>query len=362
MKRQLPQATGITRIHMKIAGPFLISLLFIAGCSGRETPPAVEDITPVRVAPVVKKEISIPVLSSGILAPSEEIKLSFKTGGIIDRINAREGQRVKKGTLLASLDLSEINSSVNQARNGYEKALRDFNRAENLYRDSVATLEMRQNASTALEVAKSTLDMAEFNLRHSSIVAPSEGTILKQLAKQDELIATGYPVFLFGAAGESWKVKTGLSDRDVVKISLSDSAVIRFDAHPGVVFRAVVAEIGGMADPYTGTYETELMLEPSGYRLASGFVGSVEIFPATKRSFTVVPVASITEADGFKGYIYVVTDSSTVSKIRVNIEGMPGESAAITGIPENIREVVSEGAAYLKDGKKIRVIPQVINQ
>lgn len=342
---------------MKIAGPFFISFLFLAGCNNRETPHAVEIITPVRVAPVIKKEISIPVRSSGILASSEEIKLSFKTGGIIDRINAVEGQKVKKGTLLASLDLSEINSSVNQARNGYEKAFRDFTRAENLYRDSVATLEMIQNASTALEVAKSTLDMAEFNLRHSSIVAPSEGTILKQLAKQDEIIAAGYPVFLFGSSGKSWKVKTGLSDRDVVKISLGDSAVIRFDAYPGVVFRAVVAEIGGMADPYTGTYETELMLEQSGYRLSSGFVASVGIFPASRRSFNVVPVESIIEADGFQGYVYAVTDSSTVMKIKVNIEGMPGESAAITGIPENIREVVSEGAAYLKDGKKIKVIP-----
>lgn len=336
---------------------YFILTVLIAGCSSRETPLIVEDITPVRVAPVVKKEMSIPVHSSGILVSSEEIRLSFKTGGIIARINADEGQKVKKGTLLASLDLSEISSAVNQARNGYEKALRDFNRAENLYRDSVATLEMRQNAATALEVAKSTLDVAEFNLRHSSIVAPADGTILKQLAKQNELTAQGYPVFLFGSAGRSWKVKTGLSDKDVVKVSPGDSAIILLDAHPSVTFRAVVAEIGGMADLYTGTYETQLMLEPSDYRLASGFVGSVDIFPSAKRTFTVVPVGSVTEADGFQGYVYAVTDSSTVLKIRVNIEGMPEELAAVSGIPAHIKEVVSEGAAYLKDGKKIRVIP-----
>lgn len=342
---------------MIIKPVLIISALLLAGCTGRQAPVIAEEITPVRVTPVLQKDMSIPVHSSGILAPSEEIRLSFKTGGIITRITAGEGQTVKKGTLLASLDLSEISSAVSQARNGYEKALRDFTRADNLYRDSVATLEQRQNAATALEVAKSTLDVAGFNLRHSSIVAPADGIILKQLAKQDELIAPGYPVFLFGSSGKAWKIKTGLADRDVVIVSPGDSAIVHFDAHPSVIFRAVVAEIGGMADPYTGTYETELLLEPSEYRLAAGFVGSVDIFPSEKETFTVVPVGSITEADGFRGVVYAVTDSSTAQKIRVNIEGMPGESAAVSGIPGHIKEVVSEGAAYLKEGKKVRIIP-----
>lgn len=344
-------------VMKKISLLTILPIVLLAACRNNVQPGIVEEITRVRVTPVVNKKISIPVHSSGVLAPVDEIKLSFKTGGIIASVNVKEGQKVKKGVLLASLDPVEIRSAVNQARNGYEKALRDFQRAENLYRDSVATLEMRQNASTALDVAKSTLEVAEFNLKHSEITAPSDGVVLKQLARQNELLAAGYPVFLFGTSGKYWKIKSGLSDKDIVKVLPGDSASVTFDAYPSVKFMAIVSETGAMADPYTGTYETELLLETGNYRLASGFIGSVDIFPATKKTFATIPVGSITEADGSQGYVYAVSDSGTVTRIKVNIQGMPAETAAVTGIPENVTEVVSEGAAYLKDGLKVVVIP-----
>lgn len=334
----------------------LFVILLLSACRNNVPADTGAEITRVRVTPVFKREFSMPVHSSGILEPADEIRLSFKTGGIIERVIVSEGQKVKKGALLASLALVEINSAVTQARNGYEKALRDFNRAENLYRDSVATLEMRQNAATALEVSRSALEVAEFNLRHARITAPGDGIIMKQLARQNELIAAGYPVFLFGATGRRWKVKTGLTDRDIVRITPGDSAVVTFDAYPSVKFPAVAGETGAMADPYTGTYETELLVEAGDYNLVAGFIASVDIYPASKKMFTTVPVGSITEADGYQGYVYAVTDSGTVKKIKVNIEGMPGTTAAVTGIPENVSAVVSEGAAYLKDGMKVEVI------
>jgi RND family efflux transporter MFP subunit len=284
------------------------------------------------------------------------MKLSFKTGGIISRIPVREGERVKKGQILASQNLSEINAQVNLAMNGYEKALRDFNRAKNLYADSVATLEQLQNATTALNVSKSNLEIARFNLSHSTIIAPDNGIILRQFAKENELVSQGYPVFLFGTSGKSWKVKTALSDRDIVRINPGDSAIITFDAWNGVKFSAVVEQAGEMANPATGTYDTELNLSDKGYRFAAGFIAGVEIFPSKKESFILIPVGAIIEADGLSGYVFTVTDSATVSKVKVTIVTISGNKAAITGTPAGIREIVSEGAAYIRDGEKVRIV------
>jgi len=316
---------------------------------------AAEQIQHVKIAQVSRREISMPVHSAGILSSSEEIKLSFKTGGIISRINVSEGDKVKKGQTLATLDLSEVSSAVSQARNAWEKTQRDFTRAENLFRDSVATLEMKQNAATALEVAKSVYETAQFNLKYSTIIAPDNGVILKQLARQNELISSGYPVFLFGTSGKYWKVKASLSDRDMVRIHPGDSAVVTFDAYPGEKFPAITDQVSGMADPYTGTYEAEILIQDKGLKLASGFVAGVDIYPSSTTKYTMVPVGSIIEADGHEGYIFVVTDSLTVSKIRIKLEGMPGEFAAVSGIPEGINSVVSEGAAWLKNGMKVEV-------
>lgn len=331
-------------------------MVLIISCRGQEQATTTEEITKVRVVPVVIRDLSIPVHSSGLLAPADEIKLSFKTGGIIESIEAGEGQRVKKGTILASIHLSEIKAAVNQARNGYEKALRDFTRAENLYRDSVATLEMKQNASTAVDVARSSLEAAEFNLKYSVITAPADGMILKQLAREGELVSQGYPVFLFGTSGKYWKIRSFVSDRDIVRISPGDSASVSFDAYPSVRFPATVGETGAMADPYTGTFETELLLEGGNYKLVAGFVATVDIYSSSKKRYSMVPVGSITGADGSAGYVYAVSDSGRVVRIKVNIVDMPGDMAAVTGIPENLESVVSEGASYLKDGMKVSIM------
>ena len=334
----------------------LLIILLLSACKNRETKTASDETVRVRLADVRAGTISIPVHSSGVLVSSEEFKLSFKTSGIVSKIYVKEGELVKKGDLLASLNLSEINANVNQAKNGYDKALRDYKRAENLYRDSVATLEQKQNASTALDVAKSTLDILQFNLEHSRIMAPDNGIILKQLVKENELVSSGYPVFLFGSSGKFWKVKTALSDKDIVKINPGDSASVFVDAYPGKKFSAVVNQIGGMSNPYTGTYEIEMALQPTDFKMASGFIAGVDLFPSVKKTYSMIPVESVVEADGNHGYVYILTGTMTVQKVRINIETIIGSMAAVNGLPEGTAEVVSEGAAYLKNGMDVNVV------
>ena len=333
-----------------------IIIFLSSGCRNETVPGPKTEITRVRVISITPEDVSISVHSSGILASEEEIKLSFKTGGIVATINAKEGDNVKKGKILAALNLAEINANVDMARNGYEKAQRDWNRAKSLYSDTVATLEQFQNATTAMNVAKSNLEIARFNLMHSTIKAPGDGIVLKQLVKQNELVAPGYPVFLFGIRGKFWKVTSGLSDRDVVKINPGDSAVIIFDAWPGIKFPAVVDLVSEMASPMTGTYETEMSLDGMRYRLASGFVADVDIFPAKKQTFTIIPVGAVVEAEEMKGFIYSVSDSGFAEKHEIRIETVKGSEAVVSRIPEGITEIVSEGAAYLKDGMKVEVV------
>jgi multidrug efflux system membrane fusion protein len=333
-----------------------VIILLFNGC--RNNVPEAETGSPsaVKTIEVKPEKISIPVHSSGILSPGEEMRLSFKTGGIVSNISVKEGDEVKKGDVLAMLDLSEINAQVSLAGDGYEKALRDYNRAKNLYADTVATLEQLQDATTALNVAESKLKITQFNLSHSGIVAPDNGIILRQLVKTNEIVSSGYPVFLFGTRSTHWKVRTGLSDKDIVKINPGDSALVTVDAWPGVRFNAVIDLVGGMTNPMTGTCDVELIMEDKGYRLASGFIASVEIFPAIKETVILVPVGAIVEADGDTGYIYSLSDSLRVHKVKVNIVTIVGSKAAIKELPSATGKIVSEGAAYLHDGEYVKIM------
>lgn len=337
---------------------FILTLLMLCSliaCKQKKIE-STPEITKVRVARVSFEKTIFPVRTSGLLVPAREVKLSFKTGGIIAAIYEKEGATVKKGDFLAALDLSEIEAHAAQVANVYDKAVRDYSRARNLYADSVATLEQLQNAETLMNMARANREVAIFNMTHSKIFAPDNGVILKQLVESQENIAPGYPVFLFGTTGKQWKIKTGVADRDYVRISIGDSAKAALDAYPEVDFYAIVSKLGKSANPLTGTYEVELDLMPSDVRMASGFIASLEIFPSQAETFYNLPVEAVVEADGQTGYVFTVTDSSTAKKIKIKIAGIVGSMIAVSAGLDNITEVVIDGAPYLTDGEQVTIV------
>jgi RND family efflux transporter MFP subunit len=332
----------------------VVITILITGCKGKKQEQPRINVVPVKTADVKVKELSIPVHTSGRLYPKAMIKLSFKVGGLIDRLYVDEGDTVKKGELLAALDLSEIDARLNQAKNGFLKAQRDLKRAENLYNDRAATLEQLQNAKTAFEVAESNLKIATFNREHSRINAPSKGKILKRFAETGEMTGPGSPIFLFGSTENRWVVKAGVSERDIVRISLKDSASIQFDAYPKKRFDAEVTEISESMDPASGTFEVEMAVENVGLKLAAGFVARVRIEPSLKDSYFVIPVDSIVEGEGSEGIVFTVKEDKAV-KLKIEVAHIFPETVAVRSGLENIKIVVTSGAAYLTDGSQVKV-------
>jgi RND family efflux transporter MFP subunit len=333
-------------------------LFALAGCGTSEANSNSVEAVAVRTVKVEQANIAQPIRATGILSGKAESKLSFKIGGIIDRIVVSEGQSVRRGQLLATLKLAEINAQVHQAQNAFDKAGRDLSRVQNLYRDSVATLEQFQDATTGFEVSKSALEIAKFNQQYASIYAPSAGKILKRFAEATELVSSGTPILLMRSAQDGWVVKTGLADRDVVRVAISDTARLTFDAYPSHFFSATVAEISGTASPMTGTYEVELRVEPAeGTPFLSGMIAKAEISPSKKSRVAVVPIESLIEADGLRGSVYTVSPSHAAKKVGVSVAFIYGDQAAIAAGLEGIDEVITDGAAYLSDGATIKIVP-----
>lgn len=342
------------------ASLFVISAwMFLVSSSGcRRKDEQEKKITriPVQTAWVEKVEMARKIHTYGRLSSEKEIKLSFKTGGIIKKIYADEGQEVKKGQTLASLDLSEIKAQVDQAQSAFLKAERDLKRVEQLYQEKAATLEQYQDIKTAFNIAESRLKIAEFNLHFSEIRAPVEGAILKRLMEEDELAAAGYPVFLLAAPGNDWVIRAGISDKDLVRIQMMDPATIVFDAYPGIEFQAVVTEIAESSDPRSGTYEIELKLESSEKKMATGFVAEIDITPSQKEIYAVIPIEALVEAEENRGYVYTIKNSSFALRIPIKIAFIFENKVAVSSGLEGIETVITEGAPYLQDGTEVDIV------
>ncbi len=322
--------------------------------------PTAQEI-PVKVVAVEQTGQTTAIPATGMLASDTETKLSFKTGGIIQKLYAEEGVKVQKGQLLARLDLTEIKAQATQAEYGVEKARRDLERVQNLYRDSAATLEQVQNLTTVLDLARQNLEIARFNLQHSEIRAPHSGAIAKKIASEGELAAPGLPVYLLTGAGPAnWVVRVSVPDKDWAKIRTGDRADIRFDAYPEQVFKGKVSLVAPTADPINGLYPVELKLDARDQRFASGLFAKTVILPQQNAGTPriLVPIEAIVEGDGKRAFVFVPgADGSSVRKVPVLIAELTNTHAVIAHGLEGIDLVITAGSPWLNERSKVKIVP-----
>ncbi|MFN8353745.1 MAG: efflux RND transporter periplasmic adaptor subunit [Spirosomataceae bacterium] len=318
-----------------------------------------DEVVPVRVVSVTQASSSEPIRASGLLASETEARLSFKTGGVIQKIYVKEGDKVSKGQLLAMLNLTEINAQVQQANESVQKAERDLKRITNLYRDSVATLEQVQNLTTALNVAKNNFEIAQYNKSFSEIRATTSGVVIKKIMNEGELAGPGNPVLVINATGrQDWVVKVGVSDKDWARLREGNRAEVKIDAFPGKTFTANVKNLSVIPDVTSGLYQIELSLagaEPS--RMATGLFGQAVIYPSvtTQQPFKSVPIDAVIEGNGDDAFVYVPAGNKA-KRVPIKVAYINNSKVFITSGLEEVGEVIVDGSAYLTDGTEIKIV------
>lgn len=337
----------------------LAMLLATAACQGTKPPAAVTTSSNevlVRTVPVTMNSAAVErATATGTLAAKEEMRLSFKVGGVVGKILVHEGDQVQAGQALASLDLAEIDAQVAKAQSAADQADRDLARIRNLYRDSVATLSQLEAATTGASLAKADLQTAQFNRKYATVVAPAAGTILRKLHEANEVVAPGMPVLVMKSTESGMVLRAGLADRDAVRVRVGDAATVRFDAYPGTSFTGRVSEIAPAASAGSGAYDVEVRLE-NGHNLATGLIGTVDIAPSRTEALRIVPIEAVIEGDGDRATVFALgPDSKTVQRKAVTVAFIREGRVAIRDGLDGVTSVVTDGAAYLTDGAAVKV-------
>ncbi len=338
----------------------LLFSLILTGCKNEneDASKTDKDIIPVKVISLAKEDVKRAIITSGQFTTDDETYLSFKTGGVINKIYVKEGDAIKKGQLLATLNLGEIEAMVQQAKIGYEKALRDYNRVSNLHKDSVATLEQFQNAKSGLDIATKQLNIAEFNKDYSEIRALENGYVLKKFANEGQMIGSGMPVLQTnGANNNNWFLKVTISDAEWAVIKLNDRAEVELDAYPQQKLSAFVLRKSEGIDPFTGTFSADLKLETKSLpKIASGLFGKAKIIPTQVLSSWLVPYDALLDGDGNTGYLFITNDNTTAKKVKVTIAEIDKDNILISAGLENAKYLIVSGSAYLNDNSKIKIV------
>ncbi len=336
------------------------SIILLSACNDKKSEDnkmATGEVIAVKTMPLQPLEQGKTINASGQFSTEDEVVLSFKTGGIINQLLVKEGDYIHKGQLLAKLDLTEINAALNQSKLAVSKATRDFERVNNLYKDSTATLEQLQNTRTALDLAKQQNSAAQFNYNYSEIRALENGYVLKKFANVGQLVTSGESIIQTnGATKNKWILKVGVSDSDWGAITVGDKVKIKIDALPNQLINAKVIRKSQGIDASNGTLAVDIEVE-SNYNkyLAAGMYGAATIQTRITSKVWQIPYDAILDSNGGEGFVFVTNDNKVAVKVPVKITAIDKNTASISEGLMDYKAVITSGSAYLTDKSNIKV-------
>ena len=303
----------IMQHKMKVLG-LLIVVLGLSFFSGNGDDTTLE----VSVQKVQKKDLSSKVVADGVLTPETEVKLSANNTTYITEIAVKEGDFVKKGDFLMSLDDRQQKAATEASRASLEAAKVQLEqrkaqqkRQAKLYAQGlISDQEMEStnssyaSALSAFNGAQSRLIQDEDALAKLRLIAPQDGTITFIDGEVGDLAQGGMfnPSVLLKLSDLSkMEVYVNVNENDIADISLNDSALIQVDAYQNRKFKGLVKEVayaattssGGSSQQVTNFQVKVQMLEVvEGMR--PGMSATVDIVTEERIGVIAIPIQALT--------------------------------------------------------------------
>lgn len=305
------------------------------------------------------------VTGSGQIKPAVEVKISANVAGKIVRLNAKEGDRVKKGKLLAALDPAQYQAAVEKTQSillsykaNEKKAKSELTRAKELFQKNLVSAadyeaaEANYEAATASRMqSEASLKEAKDALRKTRLYTTMDGVVTK-LNKEVGEMAIGAQfqedVIMVVSNLSVMESVIEVDENDVINISLGDSSDVEIDAFPDTTFKGLVTEIANSAitkgrgtQEQVTNFEVTVTLENPDQRFRPGMSTTVDIRTNRLGNVIKVPIQAVT-----------VREKSRLKKKR-DIEDRDEEDAEESGGKEMVEVVfvVEDNIAMAKPVK-----------
>jgi RND family efflux transporter MFP subunit len=374
--------------NRKLVGSVIGAVLFatIVATSGCQEPTkvAAKPPTPVHVVDVALHSPSEDLRYSASVLPFAEAVLSFKSAGYVTEIKqvaGADGRRrdigsgdyVARGAVLAQIRHQDLKNQVDQATATLRlaqaqqiEAEQDYERAKTLYASESLTKPDFDRAQAkfdstlaAVDQAKANVHQAQLALQDADLTAPFSGYILARNIELGNLAAPGTPAFTI-ADTSAVKIGFGVPDYAVRRLRLGQQFSIHLQDDPKE-YNGRVTSIAASADEKNRVFAIEVTVPNPKASLKPGMIASLSLTGVHKAPVPSVPLSAVVADSGSAGHYAVFVASEQggkwVAHLRQVALGETHESdVAVEGV-NPAEKVVVVGAAGLKDGDFIQVIP-----
>ena len=262
-----------------------------------------------RFEKVDRGDVSITISATGTLSAVTTVQVGSQVSGTIAKLYADFNSVVKKGQLLAQLDPTFLQASVNEARANLDRARaqvddaqRTMTRTSGLFEKELVSHADMDAATTALQTtragfkqAQAALERAEVNLRYATILAPISGVVISRNVDVGQTVAASLSApTLFTIANDlrRMQVQASVDEADIGNVTIGQDVTFRVDAFPEREFHGAVSQVrlAPVVTQNVVTYSVIIDVNNFDLRLMPGMTATVAIEVASREGVLRVPV------------------------------------------------------------------------
>ena len=357
----------------------IILLILLASCGSKsaqqqqmmQPPPAV----PVTVQTVTTGKATYYDQYPATVTALNQVELRPQVSGYITGIFFKDGNKVKKGQKLYSIDQQQYQANYQQAlanvavqQTNLVKAQKDADRYHELEKQDAIAKQQVDYADAALAAAQKQVEAAQANVRavqtavrYSTIYAPFDGTIGISQVKMGAPVSAGQTVLNTISSDNPVAVDIAVDQKLIYRFSqLQEQAGKGSDSTFRLVFSGDVYQYPGKiylidraVNPQTGTIIVRLLFPNNKSMLKVGMTGTVRVLNHANNA-VLIPYKAVTEQLG-EFFVYVVNDSNKVSQREVALGTPIGTNIIVKDSLHEGEKIVIQGVQNLREGSTIKI-------
>ena len=418
-QEKLPSPKNLSKMSPKGWGILIGGVLLLAGGTWailqmNRSPHSPETTTTqaIAVSTVTLKSQSVmnTLELSGSIRPVEQATLSTRVMGRITQLSLESGDRFRKGDVLASIDVMDINAQTGQAQLGVAQAQAEvfrsqasLNQLESQKLEAQSALRLAQvtqsrmsrlqaegavsqsvldDANTALEQARARVAQSEAGIRQSqaaidqtqaavsraelsvissdisasygTIIAPFDGVVVQKMAYEGEMAAPGTPLLKVENPNKL-ELEISVPEENLRLVRVGQSVKVQFDAVNQTI-NGTIQQIVPAANAQSRSFLVKIPLNNSS-KLISGMFGRIALPLGANRETLLVPTKALIQRGQLQG-VYVVesTEEKAIAVLRWVKTGKPQNEQIeiVSGLKTGDR-IITSNIIQLSDGQPVAV-------
>ena len=291
--------------------------------------------------------------NTATLEAVNEASVVSKVRGIVQEIMVEEGDKIKKGQIIAKIEDDQYRIEAERAKASMNRMYNDYKRNAELFEKNLISTEVYDNSRFDYESQKSVFELADLNYKNTNISSPIDGVVSQRSIKIGNMIGIDQQAFQV-TNFDPIQAILYIPEHERFKIKVGQRADLTADALPNELYYGKVERISPTINPSTGTFKVVIYMDKGQNDLRPGMFGRVKIVYDTHDNTHIVPKVAIISEDETQS-VFVIKDSLAFKKvIRTGyVNGLNVE--VLNGLQEG-EIVVTTGQGSLLDSSKVKIV------